>query len=105
MISYTPHNLTETSTPYSLKCCMCTIKFCNYKRLTISHFQNNVTFYTFVCYQSQSILTRHINTVGTTQYGLKECLCPVIFCNYSRLDIGLYPSSAAFCTFIYYESK
>jgi len=36
---------------------------------------------------------------------VKRCLCSVVFCNDKCLNIGLFPSSAVFFTFIYNEPE
>jgi len=36
---------------------------------------------------------------------LERCLCSIAFCNYKCLDIGLFPSSSLFYTFICNESE
>ena len=36
---------------------------------------------------------------------LKRRLCPIAFCNYKCLNIGLFPSSSVFYTIICNESK
>jgi hypothetical protein len=36
---------------------------------------------------------------------IKRCLCPIEFCNYKCLNIGLFHNGAVFCTFIYNESE
>ena len=35
---------------------------------------------------------------------IKRCLCPIAFCNYNCLNIGLYRSSAVFYSFICHKS-
>ena len=36
---------------------------------------------------------------------IKRCLCPVAFCNYKCLNIGLFTKSASFFTFICHKSN
>jgi hypothetical protein len=36
---------------------------------------------------------------------LKRCPCPIAFCNYKCLNIGLSPSSSVFYTFTFNESE
>ena len=43
--------------------------------------------------------------LDTFVYGLKRCLCPITFCNYKCLNIGLFYSSAVFYTSICYQSQ
>ena len=72
-----------------LKRCLCPITFCNYKCLNIGLIHSSAVFYTSICYQSQSIHTQRTNTVDTTPYSLKRCLCPISFCSYKCLNISL----------------
>jgi hypothetical protein len=86
----------ETGQLLIIKLSLCPITFCNYKCLNISLFQNSAFFYTSIYYQSQSIHKQPIITVDTTPYSIKRCLCPIVFCNYKCLNIGLLPNSTVY---------